>query len=193
MRAAEAAFAKRDFDEAIKNYSRVLETDPKNYSAVLYIGDSYFAKLDFANSATWYERATRVDPDKETAFRYYADQLTKNGDMEKAREMAIRAVVAEPYNPITWRGLQQWAAANHVELNQVHINPHASSSQQDGKNVTISVDPNQSTEAMAAWIAYNGDRILWRNEKFAKQFPQEKQYRHSLAEEGEALGMAAGI
>ena len=193
MRAAEAAFAKRDFDEAIKNYSRVLETDPKNYSAVLYIGDSYFAKGDFANSATWYERATRVDPDKETAFRYYADQLTKNGDMEKAREMAIRAVVAEPYNPITWRGLQQWAAANHLELKRVHINPHASSAQQDGKNVTISVDPNQSTEAMAAWIAYNGDRILWRNEKFAKQFPQEKQYRHSLAEEAEALGMAARV
>jgi len=193
MRAAEAAFAKRDFDGAIKNYSRVLETDPKNYSAVLYIGDSYFAKGDFANSAAWYERATRVDPDKETAFRYYADQLTKNGDMEKAREMAIRAVVAEPYNPITWRGLQQWAAANHLELKRVHINPHASSAQQDGKNVTISVDPNQSTEAMAAWIAYNGERILWRNEKFAKQFPQEKQYRHSLAEEAEALGLAASV
>ena len=193
MRAAEAAFAKRDFDEAIKNYSRVLETDPKNYSAVLYIGDSFFAKGDFANSATWYERATRVDPDKETAFRYYADQLTKNGDMAKAREMAIRAVVAEPYNPITWRGLQQWAAANHLELNRVHIDPHASSSQENGKNVTISVDPSQPAEAMAAWIAYNGERILWRNEKSAKHFPQGKQYRHSLAEEAEALGLAAGI
>ncbi len=34
LRAAEAAFAKRDYDDAIKNYSRVLETDPKNYSAV---------------------------------------------------------------------------------------------------------------------------------------------------------------
>lgn len=191
MRAAEAAFAKRDFDEAIKNYSRVLDTEPKNYSAVLYIGDSYFAKGDFVNSAVWYERASQVDPDRETAFRYYADQLTKNGDMEKAREMAIRAVVAEPYNPITWRGLEQWASTNHLELNKVHINPHSSISQQDGKNVAVSVDPNQSTEAMASWIAYNGERILWRNEKFAKQFPQEKQYRHSLAEEAEALGVAA--
>ncbi len=113
--------------------------------------------------------------------------------MQKAREMAIRAVVAEPYNPISWRGLQQWVDASHLTLNQVHINPHSSSSQQDGKNVTITVDLSQSTETMAAWIAYNGERILWHNEKFAKQFPEEKQYRHSLAEEAEALGLAAEI
>ena len=40
MRAAEAAFARHDFEEAIKNYTKVLEYDPKNYSAVLFIGDS---------------------------------------------------------------------------------------------------------------------------------------------------------
>src|SRR5690242_20234306 len=43
MRAAEAAFSRRDFDEAIKNYNKVLEYEPKNYGAVLFIGDTYFA------------------------------------------------------------------------------------------------------------------------------------------------------
>lgn len=38
-----------------------------------------------------------------------------------------------------------------------------------------------------AWIAYVATRELWRKEKFKKTFPNAKQYRHSLAEEAEAL------
>jgi hypothetical protein len=37
------------------------------------------------------------------------------------------------------------------------------------------------------------ERTLWRNEKFAKEFPQEKTYRHSLKEEVSALSMAATV
>jgi hypothetical protein len=38
-----------------------------------------------------------------------------------------------------------------------------------------------------AWIVYGGTRSLWHKEKFAKTFPDEKAYRHSLNEEVEAL------
>jgi hypothetical protein len=38
-----------------------------------------------------------------------------------------------------------------------------------------------------AWISYGATRSTWRKEKFAKTFPQEKTYRHSLAEEVDAL------
>src|SRR5205814_467120 len=39
-----------------------------------------------------------------------------------------------------------------------------------------------------AWIAYGATRSTWHKEKFAKTFPNEKAYRHSLAEEADALG-----
>jgi len=38
-----------------------------------------------------------------------------------------------------------------------------------------------------AWIIYGGTRSIWHKEKFAKTFPGEKEYRHSLAEEADAL------
>ena len=38
-----------------------------------------------------------------------------------------------------------------------------------------------------AWISYGLTRTAWRKEKFARTFPQEKAYRHSLAEEADAL------
>jgi len=38
-----------------------------------------------------------------------------------------------------------------------------------------------------AWISYGATRSTWRKEKFAKVFPNERAYRHSLAEEADAL------
>jgi len=77
IRDGEAAFAKNDYDEAIAAYSRAFAADPKQYHAVLFIGDGYFAKKDFPNATLWYERAIQIDPNIETAYRYQADMLIK--------------------------------------------------------------------------------------------------------------------
>ena len=191
MRAGEAAFARRDFDEAITDYSKALDLDPKNYGAALFVGDSYFQKKDFPNAGHWYGRASEINPNVETPYRYYADMLIKNGDMELARTKSIQAVVAEPYNPIPWRGLAAWANANHVQLIRVHINIPESVSQTDGKNTNFNIQPRESTKATAAWAGYGLARMLWRTEKFKQTFPQEREYRHSLAEESAALDIAA--
>jgi len=191
FRVAEAAFAKRDFAEAIAHYSKALELDPKNYSAALFIGDSYFADKDSARAGEWYDRATQIDPNKETAYRYYADMLTKNGEMEKARTKAIQAVVAEPYNPITWRGLQQWATSNKLQINRVSIKVPNSVTQKDDKNITINIDPSQKGGGATAWMMYSINQAAWHGEEFKKNFPDEKQYRHSLAEESAGLTMVA--
>ncbi len=44
-----------------------------------------------------------------------------------------------------------------------------------------------------AWIAYGAARSSWRKEKFAKTFPNEKRYRHSLQEEADALRSVLAI
>jgi tetratricopeptide (TPR) repeat protein len=191
IQAGEAAFAKRDYDDAIKNYSKAFELDPHNYAAALFIGDSHFSKRDLPKAQEWYERAIQVNPDVETAYRYEADLLTKIGEMDKARARSIQAVVAEPYNAVAWRGLVQWANANHLQLKAIHINTHTDVAQGSGKGIEITVDAKSSPEAMAVWILYSGTRANWRKEEFKKRFPQESQYRHSLAEEADALSLAA--
>ncbi|HEX9255409.1 MAG TPA: tetratricopeptide repeat protein [Candidatus Angelobacter sp.] len=193
MRAAEAAFARHDFEEAIKNYTKVLEYDPKNYGAVLFIGDSYFAAKDWIRAGEWYQKAIDLDPNKETAHRYYGDMLLKNGEVEKSRKRFIQGVVAEPYNPITWRALQAWATANKLQLKRVHIDTPNNVSQTGEKNITITMDPKAPEETSTLWLSYGLTKVKWRGDEFKKQFPAEKQYRHSLAEEAEALTMAATV
>jgi tetratricopeptide (TPR) repeat protein len=192
MNAGEAAFARRDFDEALSIYAKALELEPANYSATLFTANAYDRKNDFASASEWYERAMRLDPDIETAFRYYADMLAKQGDMAKARGMLIQAAVAEPYNKIVWREIRAWALINKTAFNLVYLPiPRVA---KDGSIETAHPDSGQPPQLVSAWRAYHSVIADWRTGgKFAKQFPQETAYRHSLPEESEALTAAARV
>jgi tetratricopeptide (TPR) repeat protein len=185
MEAGEAAFSSRNFDEAVKDYSKALELDHKNYMAALFIGNAYDRQTQFSLGAEWYERAIQIDPDIETAYRYYADMLAKEGDMSKSRTMLIHAAVAEPYNQIVWRELQAWATLNHTHINEILVAvPGPIEDQPKGFQ--------QPREISDVWQAYRGVSAKWKQgDEFKKHFPDETDYRHSLPEEAEALTAAA--
>jgi Flp pilus assembly protein TadD len=188
MNAGEAAFARRDFDEALTDYAKALELEPTNYSASLFTANTYDRKNDFARASTWYERTMRLNPDIETAFRYCADMLARQGDMAKARSMLIHAAVAEPYNKIVWREIRAWALINKTAFNLVYL-PIPLVTKDD--SISASEQPAQLS---SAWRAYHSVIADWKKGgKFEKQFPQETVYRHSLPEESEALTAAARV
>jgi tetratricopeptide (TPR) repeat protein len=192
LRAGEAAFSRRDFDEALKDYAKALELEPGNYSAALFTANTYDKQNEFDKAAEWYQRAIRLDPDVETAYRYYADMLAKAGDLGKARSMLIQAAVAEPYNRMVWRELHAWAALNHTEINLIYVGIPAV--QKDGQAARVAPDPKQPPVASTAWEAYQAVRANWQQGgEFKKHFPEEKEYRHTLAEESEALVAAAKV
>jgi tetratricopeptide (TPR) repeat protein len=188
MNAGEAAFARRNFDEALTAYAKALEIEPTNYSAALFTANTYDRKNDFARASAWYERTMHLNPDIETAFRYYADMLAKQGDMAKARSMLIQAAVAEPYNKIVWREIRAWSLINHTAFNLVYV-PIPRVAKDDDSIQSAGLPP----QLLSAWRAYHAVIADWRKGgKFEKRFPQEM-YRHSLPEESEALTTAASF
>jgi Flp pilus assembly protein TadD len=205
MRAGEAAFSRQNFDEAIADYSRALELEPKNYTATLFIGNAFHRRNDFAKAREWYEKAIQLDPNTETAYRYYAHMLVKEGDMARARVMLIHAAVAEPYNRMVWRDLIAWASINDTQLNFAYAaTPDSNKDQSDiGKKDGAGLDflqpsiflaPKPAPKGLAnAWQAYRAVREAWKQGKFKQRFPQESAYRHSLAEESEALAAAIEV
>jgi tetratricopeptide (TPR) repeat protein len=192
MDAGEAAFARRDFDEALIAYAKALELEPTNYSASLFTANTHDRKNDFARASQWYERTMRLDPDIETAFRYYADMLARQGDMAKARSMLIHAAVAEPYNKIVWREIRAWALINNTAFNVVYLPiPLVATDSSIQSAHPASAQPPQ---LLSAWRAYHAVIADWRKGgKFEKQFPRETVYRHSLPEESDALTAAARV
>ncbi|HSK30171.1 MAG TPA: tetratricopeptide repeat protein [Candidatus Limnocylindria bacterium] len=187
MATGEAAFARGEMDKALESYQKALNLDPKLYYAALYSGDVNLHRGKFADAETWYQKAIAIDPYIETAYRYSATPLMKQGKTAQARDRYVEAFIVSPYNRLAMGGIIQWAEVTRTSLGHPTIDVPETTVGADGKEkTTINVNPMADDGSMA-WIAYSATRELWKKEKFAKTYPTEKAYRHTLAEEADAL------
>ena len=194
LQAGEAAFAAADWQKALTAYSAAWDLD-HSAKAALYVGDTYFSLKDMDRAGEWYAKAIELDPNHETAYRYWGDALMAQGKMKEARAKYIDGVVADPYQAASVAGLRKWLTRNKLEFKKIPITlPQGPSVGKDGKT-TITVDASMldKSDSAAAWLTYSATRGLWQESQFLKTFPQETSYRHSLAEEVDALGTVASV
>lgn len=191
MTEAEGLFSQGKLEEALKNYQKALQLDPKLYEAALFSGDVYTQRGDFSQAEIWYQKAIAINPNRETAYRYSATPLMKQGKHNQARDRYVEAYINEPYNNYTVSGLTQWAQATKTRLAHPEIDIPTNVTFDEKGDAKVNLDASTlmggKDDGSFAWISYGATRSNWRKEKFAKTFPQEKTYRHSLAEETDAL------
>ncbi len=198
MQEAEKAFSAGDYPAAMTKYQAAAQADPHFYEASLYAGDTAYVQNDLPTAAHWFQRAVEIDPNRETAYRYWGDAILKLGnDPDAAKEKFIDAIVAEPYNRFAWQGMEQWAQIEHAVLLAPTIERPAAPAVDPNKpnNITINIDPGKTDDKKNpggwAWLTYSMIRATYRGETFKKEFPNEKEYRHSLKEEDAALSLVA--
>ncbi|MEK6281072.1 MAG: tetratricopeptide repeat protein [Acidobacteriota bacterium] len=191
MKEGEALFSRGKLDDAFKAYQKALALDPGLYSAALFSGDVELQKGDYAQAEVWYQRAIAIDPNRETAYRYSATPLMKQQKFEEARDRYIEAFITEPYNSFTASGFTQWARATNNPLAHPKIDIPTSVTFDEKGDANVSLDASallgDKDDGSFAWIGYGAVRSTWRKEKFKQTFPAETSYRHSLAEEADAL------
>jgi hypothetical protein len=112
--------------------------------------------------------------------------------LEEAKSRYIDAVIAEPYNRMTWSGLGQWAEVAGVQLGHPQVDVPKTVKSVIESKVHIVVDPNDvdlksDATGTSAWTIYGRHRTSWLSQEFAKAYPNETSYRHSLREEAAAL------
>jgi tetratricopeptide (TPR) repeat protein len=191
---AEKAYTAGDFPTAMAKYTAAAEADPKLYEAALFAGDTAFVQKDLKTAAKWFARAIAIDPDRETAYRYWGDAIMKySGDPLSAKEKFIDAVVAEPYDRLAWQGITQWAELEKAVVLAPKIDRPAPPAVDAKKpnTINITIDPAMTDEkkhpGAASWMIYSLVRAKYHGDDFKKKFPDEKEYRHTLMEEDEAL------
>ena len=192
MREGIAALANGESTKALESFQRAVALDPTLYEAVLYTGDVYFKTADQVKACEWFARAVALNPDRETAYRYWGDSLIKQGKVTEAGEKFVEAFLAEPYSRMARAGLLEWADRIHVTLAHPRVDLPANVAQKQEGQTTLTLDPNMFKKAdksgsAAAWMTYGLIRAGWPQGEFAKQYPDEKTYRHSLKEEAAAL------
>lgn len=192
MSAAEVAFSRGDFDTALAGYIEIAAGDPRDYEARVFAGDVNFRKGDWALAGEWFQKAIDIDPNREVAYRYWGDALLKSGQTEDALGKMIGAVIAEPYSKRSWAGLHNWATATKTELGEPKISvPSVADKPVGGASIEIDAKLLKGdAAAAAAWLGYVVMRRMWHEKLFAQAYPDEKEYRHSLAEEVASLKAA---
>lgn len=195
---AEKAFGTGDYATALAKYAAAAEADPRLYEAPLYAGDTAYSQKDLKTAAKWFARAISVNPNRETAYRYWGDALMRIGhDPAAAKEKYIDAIVAEPYSRLAWQGIQQWAQGEKAVILAPKIDRPAGPvvDAKNPKNITIQFDPlaidDKNHPGTSAWMMYSIVRSSYHGDLFKKDFPDEKEYRHTLKEEDAALSIVA--
>lgn len=192
IREGEGAFASGDYDKAIEKYESALLLDPTLYEAALFLGDVYFKKAEQPKAGEWYARAIAINPDRETAYRYWGDALMRQGRVTEAGEKFVESFIAEPYNRLARAGFVNWGERVNIRLAHPKVELPANVTQKQGGGTTIILDPNalkkdDKSGSGAAWMMYGIIRASWSQGEFAKNYPNEKTYRHSLKEEAAAI------
>lgn len=190
----EVAFTSGDLQTALGFYAKALEVNPQYYAAALFAGDAEFKLNHPAEAGKWFAKAIAINPDKETAHRYWGDCLDKAGEHKQAESEFIEAIIADPYERTPRVGLKQWADANHARIAPPPITL-PKRAEPDAKGDT-NIDLDMSTmmsPAGAGWLVYLMSPTVWQKGEFAKHYPNETKYRHSLAEESQALHSVLSI
>jgi tetratricopeptide (TPR) repeat protein len=194
MNKGEKCFAASDYDNAFLMYQEALKKEPTLYEAALWSGDVMMQKKEFDKAETWYQKAIQIDPKRETAYRYSATPLMKQKKYDEARLRYVEAYITEPYNERALGGLQQWSEVTGIEIGHPLIDVPATVGKSGNGNTQITLGANdKSDDGSFAWAAYGLARATWQDgesglsDNFKKAYPNEKIYRHSLAEEYDAL------
>ncbi len=190
MKEGEALFVRGKLDEALQKYQKALELEPKLYEAALLSGDVYLQQGNFDQAEVWYQKAIAIDPNRETAYRYSATPLMKQKKTEAALVRYIEAFITEPYNRFARSGLVGWGQATDSSLAHPDIKIPTNITFDKKGNSKINLEAGAllgKDDGGAAWIIYGITRASWRKQKFVRTYPNEKAYRHSLAEEADAL------
>lgn len=191
---AEAHFAQSDYKEAMVDFSRTTQAEPGFGKAYLYMGDCLFATGRIEEALQLYQQAIAKCPLDAAAYRFAADALGRLGRANEAGQYLVASLLADPEYPVIWKSLQDSARAQGKSLERhsaviplpfLLVTPNVA-------NYDEKVFDDVPAETVPAWREYVRNKILWRQEKFARAFPNAAFYTATFEEEYDSLDKLIG-
>lgn len=183
IREGEEAFTRNDFKKAAAAYSAAFAAEPTNPTAALLTGDAYFSSGELETACEWFRKAMALAPDAETPHRYLGDALFKLGRNEEAYHEWVAAVVRDPYSRLTRQHFSKTMREAAEGRGRAIPRFMIVKASKEGKKNSLTLPPDVD----AILLSYNLAALKWRDEEFAKTYPQEKTPRRSLPEEVAAI------
>jgi len=185
----ELLFSREKYKDAALKYQSVIKMEPNFGLAYRHMGDCVFAAGKFEEALKWYQLAADKAPQDAAAYRYAAHALTKLGKDEEAGQWLIRSLLADPEYPLVWQDLEQAARRQGRNLERhTEIIPFQFLVLSMGaESYDEKLFDNVPQETVPAWREYVKNKLLWRRERFQKEFPKAEIYYSSFPEELDCL------
>jgi tetratricopeptide (TPR) repeat protein len=173
------------------------DAQKKEVEEAMREGKAAFARNDMPKAIEWFARAASMNPDLAGAHRCWGESLMKQGRVTEAGDKFVEAYIAEPYGRLSRVAFLNWGNKSQINLAHPEIEIPANVAANNEKQTTLNLDPNlfkkSDGASSSAWMMYGLARSTWPNGEFAKNYPEEKKYRHSLKEEAEAMRSAIKV
>lgn len=95
---ADSLYHVREYQRARDNFEKVIQMNPYNWYAYLYLGDTFFIWDQLDTAQFWFSKAISINPHNWKSWKYDADLQYTKGDMEKGTYSAVRSIALNPYN-----------------------------------------------------------------------------------------------
>jgi Flp pilus assembly protein TadD len=106
------------YDEAIANFKKVLDRNPKSSQLHLQIGETYRRKGDLQNAVVYFRKAQEVNPHDARSYVPLAVLLDSVGQQAEARGLYEHILKIQPDNPIALNNLAYIMAETGGDLDQ---------------------------------------------------------------------------
>jgi Flp pilus assembly protein TadD len=111
-----AYYQKRNFDQAISDFSAVIRLDPTDARIYMKRGMAYeYSERNYDETIDNFNSAIQLDPDNARYYNYRCWALVLKGDAESALSDCNKSLELQPNDPDTLdtRGLAQFALGNY--------------------------------------------------------------------------------
>ena len=176
---AEAYFTKGEYKKAREMYLKALDSDPKYFKVMTYVGQTYGIEKDWKNAIKWYQKTIKANPIDYMAHWFLADCYVETGEPEKALDEITTAIILNRNNPRIKLSFDAIYKLNKLKTSDWVFTPQI---------VLDSIGPKEvSIKANEHWMGYAMIKAFWAYEPGYAESMGYKPGEFPLTEEKEAL------
>jgi tetratricopeptide (TPR) repeat protein len=177
---AEEAFGKDNTGDARKFYLKALDIDPKYYTIMTYVGQTYGIEKDWDKAIEWYEKTIKLNYIDYMAHWFLADAYHDVGRIEEAKKEILIAHVLNRNNPRILSSLKRILRSNKLAWKDWVFNPQYTILQKTNDSIDIKYGEG--------WLAYAMTKAIWAYEPgYSKSMGYDNDNFFRELEEKEAL------
>lgn len=93
-----AHYRLKNYDEAVRNYDRIMSLDSNNAFAYNSVGNICWIKKDFEKAEFYFRKAIELNPNLIVSYSNLALMLSENGKKDEAVKILVQGAQANPDN-----------------------------------------------------------------------------------------------